>query len=234
MLLFFYIPRFPMVLHKRRVADASVDDLSTPADPKSRSRWAGFAIVKVTGNVEYDLACTMAVFMVVMCAIAENITPTAYGKFGDGAGLLPNLSFGVSPRIGWWLMEAPCTFVFAYQFYVRGGPQSHMLVPRVLAGIFLCHYAYRGWLFPFLIRTHKSSTNFDLPTAVMAWVVTSIHVSLRPPCHSLTPAAPSPPAAPSLPATYPPGPPQRRHMGTQTHCLTTAWGSGLSERPLVR
>ena len=55
-----------------------------------------------------------------MCAIAESIMPTSYGKFGDGKGVLPNLSIGISPRLGWWLMEAPCTFVFAHQFFVRG------------------------------------------------------------------------------------------------------------------
>jgi hypothetical protein len=42
----------------------------------------------------------------------------------------------MSPKIGWWLMELPCSTVFIYTFWWIGGPQSKQLVPRILATIF--------------------------------------------------------------------------------------------------
>ena len=52
-------------------------------------------------------------------------------------------------------MELPCTLVFAYNFWYKGGPQSHKFVPRLMGCIFTMHYIYRGWIFPYNIRVHN-------------------------------------------------------------------------------
>lgn len=65
---------------------------------------------------------------------------------------------------------------FMYTFYVVGGPQSRDPVPRFLAGIMCMHYAYRGWIFPYLIRVAPgSSNNFSLLPAVGGSLVTVTH-----------------------------------------------------------
>ena len=64
--------------------------------------------VALSSRKEFDFMVKVAAAMIVFCAIAENVQPTAYGKFGDGKGLLQSLNFGVSPRLGWWLMEGKC------------------------------------------------------------------------------------------------------------------------------
>lgn len=82
---------------------------------------------------------------------------------------------GVDPRIGWWLMELPCTCVFVFFFFVRGGPQTGHPVPWLLGRLFVAHYIYRGWIFPALIRVHGKSQNFDAVVALGGWFVTCVH-----------------------------------------------------------
>ena len=147
------------------------------------------SFARVSGSVEFDFFVTLAVVLVVVCAAAENFTPSAYGKFGvknsssgEGGGPFQKIfdvKVKVDPRVGWWLMELPCTLVFVHQFFFRSGSQTQYLVPRILATIFLIHYSYRGWIFPMLIRVHKGSKNFDLPTACVAWIVTVLHAYLN-------------------------------------------------------
>ena len=100
--------------------------------------------------------------LLLTCAVAENLSPTAYGRFGTSVS-------GVDPRLGWWLMELPGTVVFVYWFFVRGGRQSEAAVPRFCAFVFCCHYAYRGWAFPALMRVHGNSKNFSLLPAIGGW-----------------------------------------------------------------
>ena len=114
----------------------------------------------------------VAFAMVVVGGIAETVSPTAYGRFG-GKG------YPVDPRLGWWLMELPCSAVFIYSFWIRGGVQSKSLVPRIMAVIFCGHYLYRGWIFPLSIRVHGGAKNFSLPTAIAAWFVTTVHAELN-------------------------------------------------------
>ena len=50
-------------------------------------------------------------------------------------------------------------------------------VPRFFAFLFVCHYIYRGWIFPALIR--RPSQNFDLGVAFGSWGVTLMPVAVR-------------------------------------------------------
>ena len=119
----------------------------------------------------------MAAIMVVISALAELRSSTPYGRFGNpGEGIL---TFAVDSRIGWWLMELPCSAVFIYQFFFVGGPQAGKWMPRFFAFLFCCHYLYRGWLFPALLNVHPNSKNFDVGIAFGSWSVTILHAYLN-------------------------------------------------------
>ena len=89
-----------------------------------------------TGDPHFNRVLTLAAAVLAVCSVAEIMSSTAYGRFGEGAAV------AVSPRVGWWLMELPCTIVFVYVFFVLGGPQSSGAVPRFFAFVFLCHYLF--------------------------------------------------------------------------------------------
>lgn len=108
--------------------------------------------------------------LVVVTLITELVSPTAYGRFGASGS---STTFSVNPRLGWWLMELPCSVCFAIVFF--RSPRAGEWVPRLFAGIMLLHYLYRGWIFPALIRVHGKSTNFSLLPALGGWVVTITH-----------------------------------------------------------
>lgn len=116
----------------------------------------------------------LAAALVVVCAVSEAISSTPYGKFGSASGLL---TYGLHPKLGWWIMELPCSMVFAYSFFVKGGAQSSNTAPKFFAFVFMCHYLYRGWLYPiFMIKVHsESARNFDVAIAFGSWVVTVTH-----------------------------------------------------------
>ena len=115
--------------------------------------------------------------MVLISACAELSASTPYGKFGNpGTGIL---TIAISPKIGWFLMELPCSVMFIYQFYIVGGPQSKKGVPRFLAFLFCCHYLYRGWIFPYNLNVHQNAKNFDLGIAFGSWSVTILHAYLN-------------------------------------------------------
>jgi 3-oxo-5-alpha-steroid 4-dehydrogenase 1 len=106
--------------------------------------------IKLTGDAGYDFWVSIAAYLVVVCAIAEQVQSTGYGRFGG-------TSVGLDPRLGWWLMELPCTVSFVWNFFGVGGRQSTELVPRMMAFIFCSHYLYRGWYWPFHIKVHGNS-----------------------------------------------------------------------------
>ena len=116
------------------------------------------------------IVCVVAVLAIVARVTGRKLDP--YGRFGNAGNLL---TVGLDPRLGWWLMELPCTLAFVYNFFVRGGPQARKPVPRLLAFVFCCHYLYRGWYFPLSMRVHGNTKNFDLSIALGSWVVTVLH-----------------------------------------------------------
>eukprot|EP01062_Namystynia_karyoxenos_P062826 TRINITY_DN55693_c0_g1_i1.p2 TRINITY_DN55693_c0_g1~~TRINITY_DN55693_c0_g1_i1.p2 ORF type:complete len:330 (+),score=131.40 TRINITY_DN55693_c0_g1_i1:85-990(+) len=128
-----------------------------------------FAFLKWTGEPHFDLVCSYAAVVVFICLCAELTSPTAYGRFG-----VSDAAISLDPRIGWWLMELPCSMCFVYFFFVRPGAQKTHWVPRLFAFVFLCHYLYRGWIFPALIRP-RGPSNFALLTAFGSWMVTVCH-----------------------------------------------------------
>lgn len=45
-------------------------------------------------------------------------------------------------RLGWWLMELPCSVLFWHLFWIQGGSQSSQTVPRILGVLFTIHCAF--------------------------------------------------------------------------------------------
>lgn len=128
------------------------------------------ALLRVSASPHFNLVCTWALVMVLVVGLTECVDPTAYGKFGGEA------KFALPPRFGWWLMELPVTLTFVYFFFMKGGPQSRELVPRICAAIMCMHYSYRGWLYPYLVGAHPGArSNFSILPAVGGSLVTVTH-----------------------------------------------------------
>eukprot|EP00658_Telonema_sp_P-2_P019971 TRINITY_DN17858_c0_g1_i2.p1 TRINITY_DN17858_c0_g1~~TRINITY_DN17858_c0_g1_i2.p1 ORF type:complete len:243 (+),score=44.55 TRINITY_DN17858_c0_g1_i2:167-895(+) len=147
--------------YQRRVRDRSTESMEIVG--QTVRNWMN------TSDPSFNLAVRVGMALLCICTAAEWISPVAYGRFGEQAVL------GLDPRVGWWLMELPCTLVFVYNFYVIGGPQTNKPVPKFLGVLFVCHYLYRGWLFPALMHVHGGSKNFDTTIALGSWVVTCTH-----------------------------------------------------------
>ena len=109
-------------------------------------------------------------FVTVVLTVSASIFVIApYGKFSSS-------SFGVDldPRFGWWLMEIMATVSFAV-FYPLG-PNYNRGPSMLFAGLYLLHYANRGWFFPLSLRVVSGSkTRFSLFVSVSGIFVTSLH-----------------------------------------------------------
>ena len=131
---------------RRRKGNLAAAALQQPPPPKQKQKpWP--CLFRVCGDAHFNGICTIAFFVSLTCLVAETVSPTSYGRFGSSAD-----TFSVSPRLGWFLMELPCTLVFLFFFFVRGGSQSQNAGPRAMAALFCCHYLYRGWYFPYNIH----------------------------------------------------------------------------------
>lgn len=122
-----------------------------------------------TGDPVYDSVLTAAFVFAAFVIIAGFFGQSSYGRFAS-----PKLGFNLNPRFGWWLMEIPATVVFALTYL--SGPARCEPTSLVLAGIWVLHYANRGWFFPLAIRQMpgKRST-FNLSVVVMGMAVTAMH-----------------------------------------------------------
>merc|ERR1712151_175621 len=77
-------------------------------------------------------------------------------------------------------MELPATVAFILTYFLSkprvgvGGPSPGL--SKFLAGLFVFHYAYRGWYFPLKIRVAKGSkTSFNLVVSATGAVFTAMH-----------------------------------------------------------
>lgn len=124
---------------------------------------------RVPDALPWNTVKKVAVVVCFMCLV-ETVAPQQYGKLATDALVT------VPPKVGWWLMELPVTVTFGYLFWILGQPNSNLLVPRILGLIFSGHYLYRGWIYPYTLRIHPSSTSgFSLMTALGGWLVTIMH-----------------------------------------------------------
>ena len=98
----------------------------------------------------YQLILQGAFVYVAIIVMGGFVMPSPYGRFASN-----RFGINMSPRLGWFLMELPATLSFIY-FYFQGQNRFEA-VPLFFLGIWLMHYANRGFIFPFLIRTAKGS-----------------------------------------------------------------------------
>lgn len=139
------------------------------AENAKGAQGAGKGAFGLEPDAGFVRATRIAAVLVVVCTLAEVVTPTAYGRFGSSAAQI-----SLDPRIGWWLLELPCTVSFCYFFF---GDKQRARAPAasVLGAIFVMHYMYRGWIFPALIRVHNGAKSFSPVTAFGGWIVTILH-----------------------------------------------------------
>lgn len=122
-----------------------------------------------TGNSIYDTVLTAAFAFAAFVIVGGFFAQSSYGRFST-----TKLGLNLNPKLGWWLMEIPATVVFLVCYLT--GPARFEPTSLVLAGIWLLHYANRGWFFPLAIRQvpGKRST-FNVSVVVMGMLVTSMH-----------------------------------------------------------
>jgi steroid 5-alpha-reductase/3-oxo-5-alpha-steroid 4-dehydrogenase 1 len=95
----------------------------------------------------FHTAAVWAVFGLALITIVSVVFITApYGRHARG-GWGPT----IPSRVGWIIMETP-PILFLLGFYLLG-EQRAALVPLVLLVVWQSHYVYRGWIFPFRMRS---------------------------------------------------------------------------------
>ncbi|KAG1691994.1 hypothetical protein DVH05_025972 [Phytophthora capsici] len=70
-----------------------------------------------------------------------------------GRHVRPGWGPTVNTRLGWVLMESPSAIWFAAVY--SWGDNRFETTPVIAASLWVCHYVYRSYIYPFLIRTSK-------------------------------------------------------------------------------
>ncbi len=122
-----------------------------------------------SGNPVYDTLLACGFFMILATVIASPFMASPYGRFSSER-------FGITmdPRVGWFLMELPATLSFAFFFFT--GTRWNEPVPLVFMVVWMIHYAYRGYLFPALMRVHRGyRKSFSILVVAIGCLVTLLH-----------------------------------------------------------
>ncbi|XP_007434963.1 3-oxo-5-alpha-steroid 4-dehydrogenase 1 [Python bivittatus] len=127
----------------------------------SRAFWQ-----RVSGPQEERLLKLMSygivVFLIVAVALVLHRAAAPYGRYYSASRGRP-----VPATLAWMVQEAP-SFLFPLLLVLcSGGARLSFWPNRILLGLFLVHYFYRSFIFPFLIRGGKPT---PFPTFVLAFV----------------------------------------------------------------
>jgi len=68
--------------------------------------------------------------------------------------------FEISNQLSWFLMEGLCPLFISYWFWAGPSPKTTLNV--ALYSLYVFHYVYRGWVFPFITRTSGKSMPFSI------------------------------------------------------------------------
>lgn len=95
--------------------------------------------------------CLAGVFVVAIVSFVSLLFfPAPYGRHDKGrAG--PQ----IDTRLGWVLMEAPASLVFAYFFFT--GPNYATAAPLVLFALWQLHYFHRAFIYPFSLSVRDGA-----------------------------------------------------------------------------
>ena len=122
-----------------------------------------------TSDPTYDTVLMAAMILVAVVTLTAPFIPSPYGRFSSA-----RFGLRLGPRLGWFLMELPATLSFLY-FFSRG-PRCLEPVPLLFLVVWLGHYANRGFIFPYLIRTPRGATaTFSIMVVGAGWLATSLH-----------------------------------------------------------
>ncbi|XP_062985794.1 3-oxo-5-alpha-steroid 4-dehydrogenase 1 [Elgaria multicarinata webbii] len=108
---------------------------------------------RVSGPQEEQLMEQMSYWLVGSMAVATILT----FHFGIPYGRYSSSAFGclLPTTLAWVVQEAPAFFVPLLLALCSDGARLIFWPNRILLGIFLAHYLYRSFIFPFLIRGGK-------------------------------------------------------------------------------
>ncbi|XP_054619209.1 3-oxo-5-alpha-steroid 4-dehydrogenase 1 [Dunckerocampus dactyliophorus] len=112
---------------------------------------------------QYVLDC-MAYFMLLMAACAfvsllfKNVPYGRYAIYGHG--------FPVNVKFAWFVQELPAFLVPVCLLVWTSSAKTSMLTNQLIIAMYLCHYAQRSLIYPFLIRGGKPTpfVSFALAT----------------------------------------------------------------------
>uniref|UniRef100_K3WAS6 3-oxo-5-alpha-steroid 4-dehydrogenase C-terminal domain-containing protein n=1 Tax=Globisporangium ultimum (strain ATCC 200006 / CBS 805.95 / DAOM BR144) TaxID=431595 RepID=K3WAS6_GLOUD len=93
----------------------------------------------------------------VVTYLATSLVNAPYGRHAR-----PGWGPTINTRLGWVLMEMPSALWFAF-VYLRGEHRT-LTTPMIAASLWCCHYFYRAFVYPFLIRASKDKR---MPITVM-------------------------------------------------------------------
>jgi protein-S-isoprenylcysteine O-methyltransferase Ste14 len=119
------------------------------------------------GPYRWFVVAEFALAAITFVALLFVVAP--YGGRHGRAGWGPT----VPARIGWLIMEAPASVLFA-AFYLLG-QHRFQLVPLVFLALWQVHYVYRAFVYPFLLRTSSRMPVLVMVLAILfnllnAWV----------------------------------------------------------------
>lgn len=97
------------------------------------------------GPYRWFVAAELLLAAVTFVALLFVVAP--YGGRHGRAGWGPT----VPARVGWVVMEAPAAILFLV-FYLLGSHRADP-VPLIFLGLWLVHYVYRAFVYPFLMRS---------------------------------------------------------------------------------
>ena len=107
----------------------------------------------------YRLLVLLEFVLAVLTFVGLRFVTAPYGRYRR-AGWGPT----VPARVGWLVMESPAVVVFVAVYAL--GPHRGDLVPVVLLALWLTHYGYRAFGYPFVMRTGSR-----MPVTVMLMAI---------------------------------------------------------------
>ncbi|KAJ0390845.1 hypothetical protein P43SY_011481 [Pythium insidiosum] len=112
----------------------------------------------VSTEQEFHAWLTRSVFVLgIITFLATTWINAPYGRY-----LRSGWGPTVNARVGWVVMECPSAIWFAVVYL--WGKNTTAATPMLAAALWLLHYTYRAFVYPFLIRTHKQR---GMPLTVM-------------------------------------------------------------------
>ncbi len=107
------------------------------------------------------------------CFVTLYFIPAGYGKMVN-----KKWGFAINNKIGWLIMECP-TIIVMFSFIIRGyylPLTKEEYTSRILVLLpFICHYIYRSFIFPFLLR---GKSLMPITIVLMGLVFNTINASL--------------------------------------------------------